>query len=80
MYEFSIKLEEEQQLRQDLQVELMMRQKEIEGLRQMMHLQMTNGPLDLGLQGGEGMFSPSECTDCGCRTNAAPHKENYRSA
>jgi chromosome segregation ATPase len=58
MYEFSIKLEEEQQLRQDLQVELMMRQKEIEGLRQMMHLQMTNGPLDLGLQGGEGMFSP----------------------
>ena len=59
MYEFSAKLEEEQQLRQELQVELMMRQKEIEGLRQMMHLS-ANGPVELGLSGNEGLFSPSQ--------------------
>ena len=43
--DITTKIEEEQRQRQDLQVELMLRQREIEALREMMHIQ--NGPYDI---------------------------------
>lgn len=41
--EISQRIQEEQHLRQELQVELMMRQREIDGLRRMMQLRSTSG-------------------------------------
>lgn len=65
--EISLRIQEEQQLRQELQVELMMRQREIDGLRRMMQLRSTSGSSSDLLE-PQDLVAPGVCACVGVHT------------
>lgn len=65
LMEISQRIQEEQHLRQELQVELMMRHREIDGLRQMMQVRSANGS-SLDLLDPQGLVAPGVCCVCVC--------------
>ena len=66
LIEISQRIQEEQHLRQELQVELMMRQREIDGLRRMMQLRSTGGSSSDLLE-PQDLVAPGVCACVGVR-------------